>query len=311
MRTNPAVWLCMSMLLLPANASAQRGLLDEAEALITAGVLPDARQALQRWRRENPTAARTDEENQARFHVLTARVNADAQVAEDHYLTVAVNYPTTRVAPEALLRLGQARHARGDSQHAVAYLERVMADYPESELRAMAAIWLARVQTGTASKRELCNVLRSVETGSNPETIQHMKNEQIRACGSAQVVTTARKPAAPRSVRTDTIRAPAKVDTAVIEPAEPASVSTGKSTIAIQVGAYRELSRARAAKLELERAGFTGARLVRVPGNTLIRVRIGKFNNRAAASALLARLGAANLSAVLVNDTESETAVRN
>jgi cell division protein FtsN len=84
-----------------------------------------------------------------------------------------------------------------------------------------------------------------------------------------------------------------------------------KATVAIQIGAYRELSGARAAQTELERAGFSDIRLVRVPGNTLIRVRIGKYSNRAAASAMLARLGAAKISAVLVNDANSETVVRN
>jgi cell division septation protein DedD len=316
-----ALLLGGALLLLPGGAWAQRPLLDEAESLITAGVFPEARGILARWRRENPRAARDDEEMQARYHVLSARVNTDAQHAEDNYLTVAVNYPTTRVAPEALLRLAQGRHARGDSQHAIAYLERIISDYPESELRAMATIWLARVQSGTASKRELCDLLRPVVPGSNPETIQHLKNEQVRACGSAQPVKTAARTPPPRTVRTDTARPPVNPDTARTEPvktdtaprqAESAVVAPrSKSPIAIQIGAFRELSRARATKTELERAGFTDIRLVRVPGNTLIRVRIGKFNDRAAASAMLARLGDANISAVLVNDTNSETVVRN
>jgi DedD protein len=140
-------------------------------------------------------------------------------------------------------------------------------------------------------------LLRGVEPGTNPETITYYKAEQTRYCGSAA----ATRPQPSRS-------APAATQTAPPKPGG-APASTGRLTI--QAGAFRELSGAQSVKQQLERAGFTDIRLVRVPGNQLIRVRIGRFADRAAAAQTLARLASADISAVLVSDAHTETPVKN
>src|SRR5688500_15359202 len=126
MRTRNALLIVGAIVLLPAAGRAQeqrqRTLLDEAETLLGAGELPEARVLLERWRRQNPTAPRSEPEQQARYHLLSARLTTSADSAEEAYLTVAVNYSSSRYAPHALLRLAQARHARGDSQQAITYL---------------------------------------------------------------------------------------------------------------------------------------------------------------------------------------------
>ena len=78
----------------------------------------------------------------------------------------------------------------------------------------------------------------------------------------------------------------------------------------MQVGAFRDIEGARDVRAQLESAGFSEVRLVRVAGNNLIRVRIGRFVNRAAAANLLARLAARDVSAVLVTDADKEELVR-
>lgn len=311
MRIDRALFSLM-LLMLPGILSAQqtppRGLLEQAESRLGAGVFPEARDLLAQWRRENPNAARTNQEQQARFHLLSARLITNADSAEDQYLTVALNYPTTLSAPEALLRLAQARHARGDSQQATTYLERLLADYPESDQRAMAAVWLARIQPRSA---EMCTTLRGVQPGTNPEVIENLRNEIKRVCDSAPARVAVSEPP---KVETPKVETP-KVDTArhtpapVKEPA-PARASPQTGRVAIQAGAFRELTRARAVLNQLERAGFSDVRLVRVPGNNLIRVRIGRFENRAAAAPTLARLAERDISAVLVTDADTETRVQ-
>lgn len=295
------------IVMVPAPLLAQRGLLDHAEARITSGQFTEARGLLQRWRRENPTAARTAQEQQARYHLLVARVTTNADTAEYNYLTVAVDFPTSRVAPEALLRLAQARSTRGDTTEAASYLQRLLSDYPESELRPMGAVWLARLKA-KGQDAAVCEVFRNVSQGTNPETITYFKAEQKRVCGASTasaspVPQRAATPSPAPSPREDATPAP-RVD-------NPPSEQTSVGRVAIQIGAFREVNGARGMQRQLEEAGFRDVRLVRVPGNQLIRVRIGKYENRAAAASMLARLANANFSAVLVTDANTETRVMN
>jgi cell division protein FtsN len=164
----------------------------------------------------------------------------------------------------------------------------------------MAAVWLARLKA-KGQDAAVCSVIRSVNEGTNPETVQYFRSEQQRVCGSIATAPRTNPAPAPRAAAEN--RAPDKPAAA-----QPTAV-TGRVTI--QVGAFRELSGARGIQRQLENAGFADVRLVRVPGNQLIRVRIGKYENRAAAAATLARLANANFSAVLVTDANVETRVTN
>lgn len=368
MRISHALITVMAMVLLPPDVRAQdtrqRTLLDDAETLIGAGELSEARVTLERWRRQNPNAPRIDQEQQARYHLLSARLTTDADSAEEAYLTVAVEYASTRYAPHALLRLAQARHARGDSPRAINYLQRLLNDYPSTDQRAWATIWLARVQpAGAGNTALLCAALRGVNPGTNPEVIEHLKNETTRACGAPAVVAKAPapQPSRPqprptpkpdtaarkqdvrvatsdtatrkqdvRAVKADTTRKPSPTtptDTTARRPITPAPTTTpppitaptptntpapvNAGRVSIQVGAFREYTGADEVRTQLLRRGFADVRLVRVPGNNLIRVRVGRFINRAAAESTLARLAAADISAVLVTDADVEQPVRN
>ncbi len=312
MPTSRALALTL-LLAVPSTLSAQRGVLDQAETRIANADLPGARALLERWRAEHPAA---EPEDIARYHMLSARLTSDADAAEDQYLMIAVTYPTARVAPEALLRLAQARYARGDSAQALQYLERLIADYPNSDHRTLGAAWLVRARGRSANKAELCATVRGVEAGTNPETVQYFRTEVTRYCGTSAPAprATAQQP---RAIRDTTARLQPPRDTTAAVPsptrpprAAPATPATPAGRLTIQAGAFRELSGAQSVKRQLERAGFTDVRLVRVPGNQLIRVRIGKFADRAAASGVLARLARADISAVLVSDAHTETPVK-
>jgi cell division septation protein DedD len=341
MRTK-SIWFGLALVVLPAALAAQdaapRPPLQEAEWHVARGEFPEARAIVQRWRRANPSS-RAEQDEQAHYYLLRGRLTTDADSAEDHYLTVAVNHPTSRYAAEALLRLGQARNARGDAAEAVTYLRRVITDYPSSDHRTMAAIWLVRIEAERGGERALmCDLLRSLDKGTNPEVIANLKLETDRVCVGRTVAqsraatptqpttaapkaqTPARTPP-PRATRADTSRATPAPDTVartikrdtVPEPdPTPADIPVtpvAGGRVSVQVGAFRELDRARDMQAQLETAGFSEVRLVRVPGNNLIRVRIGRFVNRAAAESVLARLAAADMSAVLVTDADKETVV--
>ena len=325
---------------LPAPLAAQdapaRPPLDEAEWDLARGEFPAARAMLQKWRRENPRGSRVNQEQQARYYLLSGRLTTNADSAEDNYLTVAVNHPTSRYASEALLRLAQARYARGDTTQAVTYLRRLINDYPSTDYRTMAAVWLVRIEsTRGGSNVLMCDLLRSVDRGTNPEVIENLKLETDRVCigrsaASRAATSTPTPVAAPRRAVSDTPRvAPAKPDTVsqiAVEDTAPARTTPAPTTtpsapvaapsdiaggrVSVQVGAFRELEGARDVQTQLENAGLTDIRLVRTPGSSLIRVRIGRFTNRAGAEQLLARLAALDVSAVLVTDADKEERVR-
>lgn len=75
--------------------------------------------------------------------------------------------------------------------------------------------------------------------------------------------------------------------------------------ISVQVGAFRNLAGARSLASDLRASGYQ-PRLVRVPGNNLIRVRLGRFSEREEASGLQRRLAEAGLESTIVSDARSE-----
>ena len=115
--------------------------LDRVESMLASGRLTDARNTLDRWIAEHPPGSRSaTSEQQAHALLLQGRLNADLREAEDAYLAVVLSYPTSRYAPEALLRLGQVLVAIGmadddpdEAARGAAYLERLLDDYPGSD----------------------------------------------------------------------------------------------------------------------------------------------------------------------------------
>lgn len=225
----------------PRAVHPQRVSLDRVESLIKAGQVDEAKSIFEQWKKSNHSQTNT-----ARPTMLAARLATRAVDAEDAYLAVALTHSTSVYAPEALLRLAQARAAAGDDKQAREYLQRLLSDYPRSEFRAIANEWLTRV-----------------------------------AAASATQASAHRRP------------------------------SANPKRFAVQVAAFREGSNAHAVARQIERAGFTDVRLVTVPDNPLLRVRVGKFETATAANALVKQLKAKGFSAVTVADVAREQPIRN
>jgi cell division protein FtsN len=76
----------------------------------------------------------------------------------------------------------------------------------------------------------------------------------------------------------------------------------------VQLGAFASQSRARALQRRVQDAGFD-ARLARVPGSGLVRVRVGRFDAQADADALLTRLRGLGFAATVVLDANREEGI--
>jgi hypothetical protein len=213
----------------------------------------------------------------ARATFLSARLSLRAEDAEDAYLSVALSHPTSPYAAESLLRLGQARLTAGDHKQAAFYLRRVVSDYPRSEHHEAAQQWLQRITPSQLSAAAAPNA-------STPAPVNRQQPMPK-----------------PRDVQPSDTRPSIPLNTQV-----PAAAAR----IAVQVAAFRELAGARSVAAQLRRAGIADVRLVTVPDNALIRVRVGKFESSAAAATTISKIKAGGLSAVIVSDVQREQLVR-
>lgn len=293
----------LAVLVLATPAAAQRQL-DRADSLLSAGEYVQARQIVQEWQRANPYSAKVDASSRARAIYLNARLTEDAQAAQELYLTIALSYPTSEQAPDALLRLGQSLLAAHETRRALAYLDRLVTDYPTAANRSQALLWYAKAQTAAGNKSAACKTvsgaLKSSDTSA--DVAAQLRGEEKVACRNA-----APEAAAPVATRTAP-PPPAQTETKAPPATTPAPATTTPSSaaeFALQAGAFRNVQSANAIVAQLKRKGFD-ARVAHVPDNELALVRIGRFTTRADAAAQAARVKAAGFSAIVVDDVKKE-----
>jgi hypothetical protein len=92
---------------------------------------------------------------------------------------------------------------------------------------------------------------------------------------------------------------------------DPGALATAgeEGPISVQLGAFRSLDSALSLADQVRGAGFE-PRVVRVPGDSLIRVRIGRFRAREDGDALRRELESAGFEATIVLDAGSEERIR-
>jgi cell division septation protein DedD len=288
----------------PAPSSAQVPTLDRVDSLVAAGRYDDARGTLDQWwsAREQFDVPGSD---QARALMLRARLAPDPDAAEPDYLAVVLGYPTSDQAPEALLRLGQGLLATGEATRAAAYLERLVADYPGQPQRVPALLWLARANTAARRPAAACTAARAgLRDTRDPDLAAMLRVEESASCavGSRDVAAEAPapRPAAeepPAAVQ----REPAPAGRPVSAPA--ATSATGQW--GVQAGAFRYREGADALMARLREAGYE-PRIVLVPANSLMRVRVGRFASGDEAARLVARLKSDGFDAYAVRDVGQE-----
>jgi cell division septation protein DedD len=267
--------------------------LQRIDSLVAAGLLNDARGALDQWQARNPAGSPTRTELRAHALFLRGLLAGDWAAAEEAYLGVSLSYPTSRDAPDALLRLAQGLLAAASTgrtpnatARAIGYLARLKADYPAAGNRAAASLWLARAHRSTGDRAAACAAAQDAERiRTDDETAAEIRTEQSLACNrmSAQ---------ASQRVSTPLPRGP-----------------TGAGEFAVQIAALRSRERAEQLAAQLSRLGFQ-ARVVTTGASPLHRVRVGSLDQIDDARALAQRLRAAGFEAVIVDDVKRERSPR-
>jgi cell division septation protein DedD len=223
----------------------------------------------------------------------TAATSADRQRALQR---IAVEYPNSPWADDALLGLVQLSYAAGDLPAAAKSLERLRLDYPATPLLGTAALWAARVYADAKDPASMCRWVAagSAAAASDAELRGQLASYASRCAGvdtaaSGAVATaggtsgdTATPPsAAPAATAASAASPPSK-------PAAPPGAARGPSRLVyrIQVSAAPTRADADRAAAKLRAAGFETAV---VQQNGLWKVRGGRYATRAEAQAALGR----------------------
>ncbi|HEX2166312.1 MAG TPA: SPOR domain-containing protein [Longimicrobiales bacterium] len=190
-------FIVMIALLAGASAAhAQDRTLERIQNMIATGRLTEARNTLLEWERDNadPESTATSDDR-ARAPYLAGALSTDAKAAEDAFIAVVLSYPSSPVAAEALLRLGQSLVTAGDNDRAIMYLERLRSDYPFSPERQTGLLWLTRAQLASGDAALACGTARQSLFGTTNENVRMLiELERDRACAASGGVATTPAP---------------------------------------------------------------------------------------------------------------------
>jgi cell division septation protein DedD len=265
----------LATLAAPGAVRAQSAELLRIDSLIAGSRLTEARTALERWRQgPGRRAAATDA---AHALLLRGRLATDADSATTAYLEIALGYPSSDAAPEALLRLGQGALAAGDANRAAGFLERLTRDYPGAPQRLAGLIWLARAERARNHGTQACALIAAAARDAPADApLRPLLAEEQRACTA---------------------------------PPAPTATADRSASHAIQVGAFRDEGAARALAQRLRARGFA-ARVAFTGRGTLALVRVGSFPDAATAAPVLRRVRQLHRDATLVDDVARERTKR-
>lgn len=207
-----------------------------------------------------------------------------AQQAESDYRRLIVEYPLYARSGDVLLRLAQLELMRGNRDAAVVHLRRIQTEHPEFGNQAAASYWLGRVLFEKNDLPGACSAIAEAKRIVKADDVE-LKNQidyQDQQCVGVAI------PAADSLPKLEVPVEPAPV-------ASPAPQPTG--VYSVQVAAYDKLSQANALVTRLTKRGFAA----RVDGKKApFRVRIGKYESRAAAAAAQQRIKKSGITGIVV-----------
>jgi cell division protein FtsN len=240
-----------------------------------------------------------------------AVVAATAADAERDLQTIIVDYPLSPWSVEALMRLAQLEMTRRDMDKALAHLNRVMVEHPNSPARPKASFWIARVEFEQGKIAEACRQLgdagrtapvSDVELRNQIEYWATRCNPADTAMAVASSPDSARSNPAAAAAAFTPAPAPAPGVGVAAPGAAAAAAPAAKKQYTVQVGAYNTKPAADALAKNLKDRGYDA----RVFGTTPpFRVRVGRYDKHSQADAEANKLNAKKIAA-FVTDAEPQ-----
>jgi len=290
-RTWPKVLAVLAFLsAAPDLVAGQQGL-DSVDALASVGRTEEARGVLDTWwGSERSQSSRRDRQ---RGLWLRALLTVDPEMATLDYQRLVVGYPGGPYSDQALMRLAMIAGSIGDLLVATGYYRSLLQDYPLSSDR----VRVRQLLLEHSEEIEAAEAQAAVEEQASVEA-------QVGAeAGVAEQDTFSKVDS-----EAEVVEAPSEVvaQDSLVQSDAPAE-KVGRH--AVQFGAFSTEERAERLAGTLAAAGFE-TRVVRVEGSRLVRVRVGRFAERSAASELMAEIDQLGYEAAVVSDVAEEEPIR-
>lgn len=227
-----------------------------------------------------------------------ATLSKTAAGAERDYQRIAVEYPISPRAAEALFRLSQLEMTRGDRISARAHLERLQREHPSSATGARASLTLARLAFDDGDLAAGCAAIASARNNLGAGDIE-LRNQVDYLSPRCANVTAATPPdsasAAPNAVPTGAGRRSA--DSTATSRGAMRATPGGAQEYSVQVAAYDTRAAADALAKRLSDRGYAA----RVVGDQKpFRVRVGRYPTRERAGNAIRQMARQNVRGVIV-----------
>jgi hypothetical protein len=184
--------------------------------------------------------------------------NSDS--AMSYFRTVSIEYPRSEWADKALLRMAELRFAAGELRSAARSAERVLLDYPFSTVLPRAAFWAGRAHLELGEIEDGCDLLRRAQEGAVDDIeLTNRSRYYLQRCPGVAPETPA-----------------------------PTTATDARTVFSVQIAAVSTAAAADEIMQGLHRQGYE-PHVVR-DSDGLLKVRVGRFANRAEAQALAAEL---------------------
>jgi len=206
-----------------------------------------------------------------------ATFSKTAAAAERDYRRIAVEYPLSPRAQEALFRLAQLETTRGDRASARAHLARIQREHPAGSMSTRANVMLALLSFGDGDSLAGCAAVAAARenlTAADVELRNQLNYYQPRCASLATAVG----------------------DTTVTAPRN-AAPAQARQEYSIQVAAYDTREAADALAKRLSTRGYN----VRVIGSSKpFRVRVGRYPTRDRAAEVVREMARVNVQGIIV-----------
>jgi len=243
-------------LLSPVSAQ-QDSLLQDAIRLATEGQVDSARALASAWiGRLEPTDSLYPK---ALF--AAGVVAGDMRSSLNYLRRVSIEYSRSEWADDALLRMAQMAFAEGQLRSTIRSADRVLLDYPFSDVLADAAYWAGRAHMELGELDEGCPLLqRAIDIAEDNFEIENQANYYLQRCPSGD-------------------SSPEPTDR---------TARGGGTFFTVQVAAMQSAAAADELMQRLHREGFE-PHVIR-DSDGLLKVRVGRFPQRSQAESIVGRL---------------------